>query len=217
MTLVSPPRFLINVETKKTLDVLRYLCRGPINMQVASIESVTLYAEELQSYGDVYFYVIDVICGILLWRGRARFGYNGLVLNFWFPIHSIFIFIMANMIVEQPRYLVPIISFSITWFLVSLNLYNSSLPSPWKRCKVRMAETLLECMRRHDTVAIHTHTHINFFLNTHFHSNLYSHLANSTGRWCWVIAAMVPSTSSLANPRRKRYFGTNSTKSRPIA
>lgn len=141
MSFVSPPRFLVNVQSKKALDVLRYLCRGPVNMQAASLESVSLYAEELMSYGDVFFYLVDVVWGILLWRGRADLEFGDKKFNIWFPVHSMFVFSMAVLTIETPHNIPPIICFSIAWLLLSINFHGSRHPSPWKRCKVSFCMT----------------------------------------------------------------------------
>lgn len=47
-----------------------------VNMDKPSMASVKLYAEELKSHFQSYLYVVDVIVGILLWRGRATLPFS---------------------------------------------------------------------------------------------------------------------------------------------
>mmetsp|Transcript_435 Transcript_435/g.674 ORF Transcript_435/g.674 Transcript_435/m.674 type:complete len:828 (-) Transcript_435:139-2622(-) len=131
-TLTLPPRYLINVETEKTLDVIRYLCRGPVNVSVASLDSVKLYAKELMEYGSVICYVIDVMIGVWLWRGRTNVPILG---NIWCPMHSVFVFTAAVLAIEFPLMIPTIVFYSVAWILLAIG-YNSSIhPDPWQRCK----------------------------------------------------------------------------------
>jgi len=69
----TPPRFYVNAEGEKAFKIIRYLCRGKVNMEKSNLRTVKLYAKELMAYSDVVYYVIDVLIGILLWRGRLNF------------------------------------------------------------------------------------------------------------------------------------------------
>jgi hypothetical protein len=108
------------------------MCRGPVNMSVASMDSVKLYARELMEYGSVICYVIDVMIGIWLWRGRATFPILG---NVWFPIHSTFVFTAAVVAIECPLLIPTVFFYSIAWMLLSIGYNCSAHPDPWQRCK----------------------------------------------------------------------------------
>mmetsp|Transcript_27011 Transcript_27011/g.40365 ORF Transcript_27011/g.40365 Transcript_27011/m.40365 type:complete len:776 (+) Transcript_27011:21-2348(+) len=63
------PKFLINVKTKKSLKVLRYLCKGQVNMEKTHLKTISLHASEFFSYFYAFCFAIDVMVGIVLWRG----------------------------------------------------------------------------------------------------------------------------------------------------
>jgi hypothetical protein len=132
MSFISPPRFIINVETDKAYQVLCYLTRGAVDMEKASVASVKLYANELISYWKSYCYVLDVLFEVVLWRGRLTIGENRTV---WFPIHSLFLFTATTIAIERPTWVVPIFLYTISWIMLSINFYASRHPYPWKRVK----------------------------------------------------------------------------------
>ena len=133
----TPPRFLINVETQKSLALIRYSCRGRLNTETASIDAVKLHANELMSYGSVFCYVIDVCLNIWLWRGRFDLSipFLGTKVNVWFPIHSIVLLIGAVLCIEMPTKIPAILLYSIAWILMSINFHVSKHPNPWIRCR----------------------------------------------------------------------------------
>jgi len=133
---IAPPRFLINVESQKSLSLLRYICRGRVNMEVATVDSVKFYANELMSYGPVYCYVIDVCLNIWLWRGRAELTVPFLnkKLSVWFPIQSIVVLTAAVFCIEVPTMIPAIFLYSVAWILFSVNYHGSKHPNPWTRC-----------------------------------------------------------------------------------
>ena len=61
-------------------------------MDKASMTSVNLYLSEILYYWSSYCYFLDVVAGILLWRGQATLGMFGYSVNIWFPIQSIWLF-----------------------------------------------------------------------------------------------------------------------------
>lgn len=107
-------------------------------MEQASLESVTFYANELMSYGLVYCYLIDVVIGILLWRGRANVWLGGTTVNIWFPIHSVALLIAAAVVMERPDMIPAVFFFGIAYMMLAINFYGSRYPYPWNRCKVRL-------------------------------------------------------------------------------
>ena len=97
------------------------------------MDSVRFYANELMSYGKVYCYLIDVIIGTLLWRGRAHFGGRSI----WFPIHSVALLSAAVVAMEVPTLVPAVFFFGIAYIMLTINYYGSNYPYPWNRCKVR--------------------------------------------------------------------------------
>jgi hypothetical protein len=134
-TFTLPPRFFINVPSEKSLELVRYICRGSVNMAVPSVESVKILAKELVGYGSVICYLIDVIMCVWLWRGQAKVSLFGQQFTFWFPIHSAVVFAAAVLAVEFPLKIPAIIFFCLAWALLTLGYHNSTHPDPWRRCK----------------------------------------------------------------------------------
>jgi hypothetical protein len=130
-----PPRFLINVDNQKAFGVLRYICRGRVNMEQPSVESVKFYANELMTYGLVYCYLVDVAIGVLLWRGRANVRLGFATVNIWFPIHSVALFTAAVVAIERPDMIPAIFFFGVSYMMLVLNYHGSRYPYPWNRCK----------------------------------------------------------------------------------
>lgn len=136
-----PPRFLINVDNEHSLKVLRYTCRGAINMDDPTMKTTTMWFNELYSYGTVYFYIIDVIFNILLWRGRATIC----GISIWFPLRSIVTFVFAIAAIERPRHIPALFFYGLGWILLTMNYHWSRHPNPWQRCKSlgEMSNTML--------------------------------------------------------------------------
>lgn len=103
------------------------------------MESVKFYANELMSYGKVYCYLIDVMIGVLLWRGRARVG----SWSIWFPIHSVALLTAAVVAMEVPKLVPAVFFFGIAYVMLTINYHGSRYPYPWNRCKVRRT---IECV-----------------------------------------------------------------------
>ena len=155
----APPRFLINVETQKSLALIRYSCRGKLNMETASIDAVKLHVNELMSYGSVYCYVIDVCLNIWLWRGRFDLSFPclGTKVNVWFPIHSIVLLIGTVLSIEVPTKIPTIVLYSIAWILISINCHVSKHPNPWIRCRSCNETMMIACTGKswHAPIVVH--------------------------------------------------------------
>ncbi len=71
--LEKPPRkIFLNVSSLKSFHIVKYLCRGEVDMEKASVESVRQYKKELYMHLGDLFYLADDILGVLLWRGRVQ-------------------------------------------------------------------------------------------------------------------------------------------------
>lgn len=91
------------------------------------------------------FYIQDGVMALLLWRGTLPVYVPIVDKSFMFPIHSLSAFLIAVLLVENPR-LIPSLSFaSIAWFLLATQAYRRSLPDVWSRCKSfpEFVETLI--------------------------------------------------------------------------
>ena len=125
------PRFHVNVDNNKALDVLRYLCKGPVNMEKATATTCKLYAYELLSYFEYYFYAIDFLIGVLLWRGEVKFGQQ----HIWLPVHSITLFLTAVITIENPKMIPAFFCLSIAYVMGVIGFSRSHFPNPWNKCK----------------------------------------------------------------------------------
>ena len=126
------PRFIINVNNDKSYQVLRYITRGAVDMEKASIDSVQLYANELLSSWKNFCYLLDVLMEVWLWRGRLQVTKNR---SIWFPVDSFVLLVAVAMLVERPSLVLPITLYGIAWALLSVNYRASRHPYPWKRVK----------------------------------------------------------------------------------
>jgi hypothetical protein len=123
---------MINVETEKSWKILRYLTRGSVDMTQVTVQSVKLYVNELISYWGKYCYLLDVLAGVLLWRGRLHISTNR---SIWFPIHSAMLFAAMAVAVERPAFLPSIFLYAIAYALLMNNYHLSHHPSPWSRVR----------------------------------------------------------------------------------
>ena len=150
-----PPRFIINVQSEKSLELIRYICRGPINVAVASVESVKILAKELIGYGSVICYILDVVIGIWLWRGQIKMSIIGRKVTVWFPVHSVVVFAGAIMAIEYPLKVPAILIFCIAWASLTLGYHHSTHPDPWQRCKSIGEMIMVSALGRHIRRSIH--------------------------------------------------------------
>lgn len=135
LALRSPPRFIINVETIKCWYVLHYCTFGAINMEKASMSSIKLYCSEVHEFWRNYCYFLDVMVGILLWRGRTNISVLGYTVNVWFPLQSVWLFTSVALAYEKPAFAPAIFFYGLAWIMISLNFHNSRLPYHWHRVK----------------------------------------------------------------------------------
>lgn len=136
LSFVTPPRFFVNVKSEGSRKVLKYLTRGSVDMQEVSVQSVKSYVKELTNHWKSFCYLIDVIAGIILWRGRIKVKVSdGEAKSVWFPIHSMALFTAVLVGLGSPRFLPSIFLFAIAWALLFNNHHLASHPSPWHRAK----------------------------------------------------------------------------------
>jgi len=125
------PRFHVNVDNTKAYDVLKYLCKGQVHMDKATTTTVKLYAYEWLSYFEYWFYAIDFMIGVLLWRGEAKFGER----HMWFPVHSAVLFSAAVITIENPSLIPASFFLGISYIMGTIGYMRSHYPYPWDRCK----------------------------------------------------------------------------------
>ena len=104
-------------------------------MDKASMTSVNLYLSEILYYWSSYCYFLDVVAGILLWRGQATLGMFGYSVNIWFPIQSIWLFASVALAFERPSLVPSLLFYGLAWIMISMNYFNSHHPYTWYRVK----------------------------------------------------------------------------------
>ena len=132
---IPQPRFFINTESQRSWKMLRYITRGPIDMNEVSVKSVQLYFSELVSDWRRYCYLLDVVAEILLWRGRLHFTLFGKDKSIWCPCHSIVLFASALISMERPELIPSVFFYGVAYCLLWNNYYASHHPSPWRRVR----------------------------------------------------------------------------------
>ena len=152
-------KIFLNVSTKKSFHLVKYLCRGEIDMEKSSMDSVRAYMNEFNMHIDDLFYLADDFLRVLLWRGRIQVHLRRpfflltneddvevendmdakkvMTVSLWFPIRSMVLFQTVLIMIERPR-LIPGLSFClIGTVLFRFMVTRSRHPLPWNRCKVR--------------------------------------------------------------------------------
>jgi len=155
----APKKILLNVPSLKSFHLVKYLCRGQVDMDKSSIGSVKFYQNELYTHFDNCLFLADDILRILLWRGRKKVKIplpkcllekrvidnnddnpsteysNGITVSLWFPIRSVLLFQAVITAIENPR-LIPGLWFCGLGFTLSSFMFGKCRhPSPWDRCK----------------------------------------------------------------------------------
>jgi hypothetical protein len=110
-------------------------------MEKASMASVKLYLSEVYQFWRNYCYFLDVLLGILLWRGRAAVSFLGYEANIWFPVHSVWLFVSVTVAYERPSFAPAMFFYGLAWIMISLNHYNSR--HPYWGCRVKRFESLV--------------------------------------------------------------------------
>jgi hypothetical protein len=141
----SPPKCIINCQTSKAHEVLRYLTRGAVDMEEPTVNTVKLYAAEVTSYWQHYCYFLDIMFEIFLWRGRWHLSETK---SFWFPIQSVAFAASILISLEYPHLAGAMFFYLLAWVMLRLNFFASRHPNPWKRVK-RSEETNLVVLTGH--------------------------------------------------------------------
>jgi C2 domain len=133
-----PPRFIINCKTLRTHEILRYIMRGSVDREQASVDSIKLYAKELKTFWKRYCYFLDVVLETLLWRGRFYYGkrkgdggtttmYDNVIAgqcptsgSFWFPLSSIVLSTAIILTIERPHLFPSIFCYSIAYIMLTI-------------------------------------------------------------------------------------------------
>ena len=143
LSFTAPPKCILNCKTDKCFQVLRYLKRGPVDMETSSMETIKVYCGEVAQYWRRYCHFLDILFEVFLWRGRLPLWNNPAkdqssphkVRTIWFPLHSMALSVAVLTSLEYPRLIGPMFLYAIAWILLTINYHNSRHPYPWKRCK----------------------------------------------------------------------------------
>ena len=134
-TRVPMPRFFINSRNRSTWQILRYLCRGPVEMDQVSIESVKAYATELKSHLHHALFLIDSFAEVLLWRGRIYWNFWGKERSMYCPIHSVALLAASTTAIMRPDLGISIFLYTIAYLLLWSNYQITNHSVPWQRVR----------------------------------------------------------------------------------
>lgn len=147
-TFSAPPHFRVNVPNHKDFRMIRYLCRGQLDMEQATVATVKEYAHELLDYVNACYTFVDVVARTLLWRGRMQLTFRKskslkdgtaqgkpLKLDLWFPYKSAFVFLSVMCAIENPHLIPALLFYTIALIMWATSYNYSNHPSPWKRCE----------------------------------------------------------------------------------
>lgn len=121
----------INLAQKNDFKTTFFVCSGDENLQKLDMDALKAYANELSSYADIQYDIVDALQVVLLWRGH--FPVNLFGLKFRLPIHSMVAFSMGVTLIENLNLLPSYWLFAIAWFLLATNGARHRNPSPWHR------------------------------------------------------------------------------------
>jgi hypothetical protein len=88
--------------------------------------------DELRAYQHVLFYLEDALMTLLLWRGHFPLKIGSK--EFLLPLHSINAFVVAVVLVENPRYYPSFCFVCIAWVLIAVMGWRRNSPDSWGRC-----------------------------------------------------------------------------------
>jgi len=126
------PEEYINVTTKGRFDTARFVTSGEENLNNLDMDAIQSYANELQGYVEVLYYLERSIKTLLLWRGHFPIEYQGE--TYQLPLHSMIAFTMGVLLVENFERFPAFFLFSIAWFMLATNEERNRNPDPWHQC-----------------------------------------------------------------------------------
>ena len=125
-----PSEEYINVKKKKDFKLIQQVIGGETDLQSYSLNTITLYVNELTSYSFIQYYVRDAIESLLLWRGQVPF-----LFGFKIPLHSMIAFFAAITVAERPSLWFSYVWFGHAWLLLAIQNYRNNTPHPWTKTK----------------------------------------------------------------------------------
>ena len=85
------------------------------------------------AFQHILFYLQDAIIALLMWRGTYPLTIRGQ--EHKIPVHSLFAFVVAVLLVERPHLLPSFFLFATAWVLLATMDYRRRLPDKWSHCK----------------------------------------------------------------------------------
>eukprot|EP00339_Tiarina_fusa_P025749 CAMPEP_0117019744 /NCGR_PEP_ID=MMETSP0472-20121206/15103_1 /TAXON_ID=693140 ORGANISM="Tiarina fusus, Strain LIS" /NCGR_SAMPLE_ID=MMETSP0472 /ASSEMBLY_ACC=CAM_ASM_000603 /LENGTH=1103 /DNA_ID=CAMNT_0004724777 /DNA_START=181 /DNA_END=3489 /DNA_ORIENTATION=+ len=130
---LEPPKpVYVNVKKRKDFMVVRQTCLGRTDTDVYSISTIKSYVDELRAYQHSLFFIEDALMTLLLWRGHFPLKIGSNVIRL--PVHSFNAFVVAILLVENPRYYPSFCFLCIAWLLLAVMGWRRNSPDVWGRC-----------------------------------------------------------------------------------
>ena len=149
-----PTDTYINVKSKKDWKMMRQILYGRYDITSFSMKNLNMYVDELKSYSQISYYLMDAIESLLFWRPQVR-----VLGSIWLPIHSLGVFLACIILAENPYYYPPFFCFGIAWFLFAVQHWRNNAPNPWGKTKtfseMFMMLALGKSFKGPDSIAAH--------------------------------------------------------------
>jgi len=126
------PEEHINVTRGGDYATARFTTSGEENLNQLDMDAIQSYANELQSYVELLYYLERALKTLLLWRGHfevTMFDKSCLL-----PIHSLVAFTMGVFLVEDFERAPAFLLWAVAWFMLATNEERHRNPDPWKQC-----------------------------------------------------------------------------------
>mmetsp|Transcript_14204 Transcript_14204/g.34245 ORF Transcript_14204/g.34245 Transcript_14204/m.34245 type:complete len:1271 (+) Transcript_14204:143-3955(+) len=104
--------------------------------QTLSLETITTYVNELQSYTDCLDEIVDAMFTLFLWRGHYPCTMKFPFCKPWtvkLPLHSITAFVWGMILAHDFEKIFSFLCFWVAWVMFATMGYRQSNPSPWKQ------------------------------------------------------------------------------------
>jgi hypothetical protein len=125
----APPFNYINVSEMNDFKTTFFVCNGDENLQQLNMDALKNYRDELSSYSNISYNIVDALKVVLLWRGH--YHVNLLSFKFGLALHSVIAFVMGITLIENFNLLPSYSLFAIAWFMLATNEHRQHNPSPW--------------------------------------------------------------------------------------
>lgn len=128
---VPPPPMYVSCARRIHWDTAHYTVEGLTGETSFSLSVLAKYVAELQRYGRLTPYAVDVGLELLLWRANYSFKVCGRTVSL--PLHSMTAFIWGILIAWDFNFFPAFLAFAVGWASLAMNQHERRNASPWHR------------------------------------------------------------------------------------